>query len=91
MGGVGLSEFEDIIKHTFPHIFVRMVAEVIRPRSMQINLRPPEDNRQLIIWGELKSPWKNEINLPGAAKSLAFILSISSAIPTVSILLTPKL
>ena len=34
MGGVGLSEFEDIIKHTIPHIFVRVVAEVIRPRSM---------------------------------------------------------
>ena len=54
MGGVGLSEFEDIIKHTIPHIFVRVVAEVIRPRGMQINLGSPEDNRQLIIGGEIK-------------------------------------
>ena len=50
-GGVGLSKFEDIVKHTFPQGFVRMVAENIRPRRMQIKLRPPEDNRQLIIRG----------------------------------------
>ena len=54
MGGVGLSEFKDVIKHTIPQVFVSVVAKIIRPRSMQINLGPPEDNRQLIIWGEVK-------------------------------------
>ena len=34
MGGVGLNEFKDIIKHTIPQIFVSVVAEVIWPRGM---------------------------------------------------------
>ena len=54
MGGVGLSEIEDIIKHTIPHIFVSVVAQVIWPRGMQVKLGSPEDNRQLIIWGKVK-------------------------------------
>ena len=83
MGGVGLSEFNNFIKHAFPQGFVRMVAEKIRPRGMQVKMRPPEDNRQLIIWGEVKiAKEKNEIHLPGPAKSLTFKRSISSAILT---------
>ena len=82
VGGVGLSEFENIINHTFPQILVRMVAEVIRPRNMLIKLRPPEDNRQPIIWGEVKIAEEKQNNLPGAAKSLALKRSISSAILT---------
>ena len=54
MGGVGLSKFKDVVKHTFPQLFVRMVAEIIRPRGMQVKLGPPEDNRQLIIGGEVE-------------------------------------
>ena len=54
MGGVWLSKFEDIVKHTFPQSFVRMVPEKIRHRRMQIKLKPPEDNRQLITRGEVK-------------------------------------
>ena len=54
MGGVGLSEFKDIVKHTIPQIFVSVVAQVIWPRGMQVKLGSPEDNRQLIIWGKVK-------------------------------------
>ena len=54
MGGGGLSEFEDIIKHTIPQVFVRVVAEIVGPRCMKVNLGSPEDNRQLIFGGEIK-------------------------------------
>ena len=53
MGGVGLSEFNDVVKHAFPQGFVRMVVSKVRPRGVQINLGPPEDNRQLIIGGKV--------------------------------------
>ena len=36
VGGVGLSEFEDVIKHSFPQGFVRMVTKKIGARGMQI-------------------------------------------------------
>ena len=54
MGGIGLSEFGDIVKHTFPQGFVRMVAEKMWSRGMEVESRPPEDNRQLIIRGEIE-------------------------------------
>ena len=54
MGGVGLGEFKDVVKHTFPQGFVRMVAEKIWPGGMKVKLGPPEDNRQLIIGGEIE-------------------------------------
>ena len=54
MGGVGLSEFEDIIKHTIPQVFVRIVTEIVRPRCVEVNLGSPEDNRQLIVRREIK-------------------------------------
>ena len=91
MGGVGLSEFNNFVKHATPQGFVRMVVEKIWSGGKKVKLGPPEDDRQLIIGGKLKSPGQNEINLPGAAKSLTFILSISSAVPTMSSLLYPKL
>ena len=69
MGGVGLSEFEDVVKHTFPQVFVRMVAEIIRPRSMQVNLGPPEDNRQLIIRGEVEIA-KEKRNKPARSSKI---------------------
>ena len=53
MGGAGLSEFNDIVKHTFPQGFARMVAEAIRSRGMQVKLGPPEGKRQLTIRGKL--------------------------------------
>ena len=76
VGGVGLSEFEDIIKHTFPQIFVRMVAEVIRPRSMQINLRAPEDNRHLIIRGEVEIA-KEKRNKPARGSKISNFHSLN--------------
>ena len=54
MSGVGLNGFEDIVKQTFPQGFVRMVAEKIRPRGVEVKLRPPEDNRLLIVWGKIE-------------------------------------
>ena len=53
MGGVGLSEFKDTIKHALPHRFVRMVTKVIRPRRMQIKLGATQNNRKFVIWGEV--------------------------------------
>ena len=54
VGGIGLSEFGDIIKHTIPQVFVRIVAEIVGPRCVEVNLGSPENNRQLIVGGEIK-------------------------------------
>ena len=83
VGGVGLSEFEDIIKHTIPQILVRVVAEIVGPRRMEVNLGPPEDNRQLIIGREIKVTEEKRNKPVGATESLALILSISSAISNI--------
>ena len=65
MGGVGLSEFNNFIKHAFPQGFVRMVVGKIGSGGMKIKLGPREDNRQFIIRGKVEIPKENKINLPG--------------------------
>ena len=91
VGGVGLSAFEHAVKHTFPQGFVRMVAEKIWSRGMEVKLRPPEDNRQLIIWEKIEIAEQRQNKLARAAESLSFIRSISSAIPIMLISLSPQL
>ena len=46
-----MSEFKNTVKHAFPQRFVRMVAEVIRPRGVQVKLGPAQYDRELIIGG----------------------------------------
>ena len=54
VGGVGLSEFKYIVKHTFPQGFVRVVTKKIRAGRMQIKLRLPQDKRELIVGGKIE-------------------------------------
>ena len=54
VGGIGLSEFEDITKHTIPQVFVRIVTEIVGPRCVEVNLGSPEDNRQLTVGKEIE-------------------------------------